>query len=102
MGQFVKAGLLSEIPPGGAKLLEIQGKEIALFNAQGALYALDNSCPHAAGPLAEGSVEGDEVECPWHGARFNLKTGVSLTAVSPEGVQTYSVRVNGNDIEIEL
>lgn len=102
MGRFVKAAAAAEVPPGTSKLVEIEGKEIALFNAGGTLYALDNTCPHAGGPLAEGAVEGEQVECPWHGAQFNLKTGVSSSPLAPGGTGTYPVRVNGADVEIEV
>ena len=102
MSRFVKVALLADLPPGSTKLVEAEGKEFALFNVSGTLYALDNICTHAGGPLAEGTVEGQEVECPWHGARFNLKTGASSTAIAPEGVQAYPVRASGADIEIEI
>ncbi len=102
MGRFVKATSLSDVPPGVSTVVEIEGKEIALFNAGGTIYALDNTCPHAGGPLAEGTVEEGRVECPWHGAQFELKTGVSSSALAPVGVPAYPVRVNGSDIEIEL
>jgi len=98
----MKVASLADVPPGGAKLIEVQGKEIALFNANGTLYALDNICTHAGGPLVEGTVEGQEVECPLHGARFNLKSGVSESLIAPDGVQAYPVRVSGTDIELEL
>ncbi len=102
MSRFVKAASAADLPPGGVKQVEVEGKEIALFNVGGTLYALDNTCTHSGGPLAEGSVEGDQVECPWHGARFDLKTGASSSPMAPDGVAAYPVRVNGSDIEIEL
>ena len=102
MGQFMKVASVSEVPSGGAKLVEAAGKEIALFNLGGTLYAIDNVCTHAGGPLAEGTVEGEQVECPWHGARFNVKTGAALAPPAPGGVSAYAVRVNGPDIEIEI
>ena len=102
MSRFVKVAALVDVPLGSSKWIEVEGKEVALFNVGGALYALDNLCPHAGGPLAEGTVEGQEVECSWHGARFNLKSGASSSPLAPDGVQIYPVRVNGADIEIEL
>ncbi len=102
MSRFVKVASLAELPPGSSKQIEAEGKEIALFNVSGTLYALDNLCTHAGGPLAEGTVEGQEVECPWHGARFDLKSGATSTPIAPDGVQAYPVRVSGADIEIEL
>lgn len=102
MGQFVKVASVSEIPAGQAKRVEAGGKEIALFNVGGTFCAIDNTCTHAGGPLAEGTVEGEQVQCPWHGARFSVKTGAVLTPPAGEGVAAYPVRVNGSDIEIEL
>ena len=102
MAPFVKVALLADVPPGQAKAVEAQGKEVALFNVGGTLYALDNICPHAGGPLAQGTVQGEQVECPWHGACFNLKTGASSSPLAADGVGAYPVRVNGSDIEIEV
>lgn len=102
MARFVKAAAAADVPPGTSKLVEVEGKEIALFNVGGTFYALDNTCPHAGGPLAEGTVEEGRVECSWHGAQFDLKTGASSSALAPGGVGIYPVRVNGSDIEIEI
>ncbi|MBI1953491.1 MAG: non-heme iron oxygenase ferredoxin subunit [Candidatus Omnitrophica bacterium] len=102
MPKFVKVATTSEIPPGGAKCVEPEGKMIALFNLGGSFYAIDNSCTHVGGPLAEGAVDGEAVECPWHGARFNIKSGDVLSAPAGENVLSYKVRVSGSDIEIEV
>ena len=102
MGTFAKVATVAEVPPGESKYVQAGGHEIALFNSGGAFYAIDNTCTHAGGPLAEGVLEGDEVECPWHGAHFNVKTGAVLTPPAGEGVASYPVRVNGTDIEIEI
>ncbi len=102
MSRFVKAASLSDVPPGASTVVEVEGQEVALFNQDGTVYALDNTCPHAAGPLAEGTVEEGKVECPWHGACFDLKTGASSSPLAPRGARAYPVRVNGADIEIEL
>ena len=102
MGKFVKVAETRDLSPGQAKAVEAEGHPIALFNVGGTFYAVDNDCTHAAGPLGEGMVEGEEVECPWHGARFNVKTGAALTPPAGADVTSYKVRVNGTDIEIEL
>ena len=102
MGTFVKVATVAEVPPGQSKYVQAEGHEIALFNSGGAFYAIDNTCTHAGGPLAEGTLQGEEVECPWHGAHFNVKTGAVLTPPAGEGVASYPVRVNGTDIEIEI
>ena len=102
MGTFRKVAETKELGPGTAKLVEIEGKEIALFNVDGSFYAIENTCTHAGGPLTDGEIEGDIVTCPWHGATHNIKTGEVLSAPAPSGVACYSVRVREADIEIEV
>ncbi|BFU93281.1 MAG: putative Rieske-type ferredoxin [Nitrospira sp.] len=75
MSDFVTVATVDQIPPGASRTVEVHGVRIALFNVDGAYYAVDNTCPHAGGPLGEGFVSGDVVECPWHGWAFNLRTG---------------------------
>ena len=103
MAEFVKIGKTSEIADQCAKCVEVNGKTLAVFNLGGEFYAIDDLCPHEDGPLSEGFVEGDEVECPWHAARFSIKTG-KLTQSGPayDDVATYPVRVNGDDVEVEV
>ena len=80
MGEFVKVASASEIAPGQARLVNIKGKEIALFNIEGSFFALDNACTHEEGPLAEGDIEGHEVTCPWHGAPRGVQTNFDQPA----------------------
>ncbi len=102
MGAFVKVAEVSQVPPGQAAMVEVQGRQIALFNLDGNFYAINNDCTHAGGSLSEGLIEGDQVECPWHGARFNIKTGTKLRAPAPADVAAYKCRVTGTSVEIEL
>lgn len=102
MGKFVKVAAAADVPPGSGKQVEVDDKTIALFNLNGQFYAIENSCTHAGGPLAEGTMVEDRVVCPWHGANFNIKTGEALTPPAGEGVAVYKVRVQGSDLEIEL
>jgi nitrite reductase/ring-hydroxylating ferredoxin subunit len=68
-----------EIQEGAAKLVRVKSEEIAVFKHQGQLCAIENTCPHEGGQLAKGRIEGDEVVCPLHGYKFNVKTGVCST-----------------------
>jgi 3-phenylpropionate/trans-cinnamate dioxygenase ferredoxin component len=102
MGEFVKVAKTDALKPGQARLVEVKGKEIALFNVDGEFYALDNACTHEQGPLAEGEVEGHEVTCPLHGAMFDIRTGEVLGPPAYDDVATYAVRVTGDDIEVEV
>jgi nitrite reductase/ring-hydroxylating ferredoxin subunit len=102
MAEFVRATNASEVPPGTGRLVNLKGKEIALFNVEGTFFALDNACPHEEGPLAEGDIEGHEVTCPWHGARFDVRTGEVLCAPAFADVERYNVRVTGDIVEVEI
>lgn len=92
----------SDLPPGSAKAFEIQGKKIAVFNVEGALYAIDDTCPHADAPLSEGEVQDGKVTCPWHAAEFDLKTGEVLCPPAVEGVNAYQVTEEDGKLFIEL
>jgi nitrite reductase/ring-hydroxylating ferredoxin subunit len=100
---FTKIGSVKDFEDLEAgKLVEVAGLSIAVFNIAGRYYAIGNTCPHRGGPLAEGMMAGEEVICPWHGARFNVKTGAVMGPPAPEGVRSFPVRVNGDDLEVEL
>jgi len=75
MADFVKVATTNEIEPVQARLVDVQGKRIALFNVDGTFFALDSTCTHKGGPLTEGEISGHKVTCPWHGARFDVRTG---------------------------
>ena len=101
MAEYVKVAKTSEIDDKCAKCVDVGGKSIALFNLGGEFFAIDELCTHEEAPLSEGFVEGDELECPWHAARFNIKTGKVLCEPAYEDLATYKVRVVGDDIEVE-
>jgi nitrite reductase/ring-hydroxylating ferredoxin subunit len=98
---LTKVATVQEVPSGQAIKVKVGDKDIALFNVNGTFYALDDTCSHRGGPLSEGELEGQEVVCPWHGARFNLTTGAHLSPPAPRGVTAYKVQVAGNDVQIE-
>ena len=102
MPEFVKVAKTDEIPVGQAKLVEVNGNEIALFNVEGSYHAIDNTCTHVGGPLCEGELAGQEVTCPWHGAVFDVTSGQVLGPPAGQAVGRYDVRVNGTDIEVEV
>jgi nitrite reductase/ring-hydroxylating ferredoxin subunit len=102
MPEFITVATIDEVPPGRAKLVEVNGNEIALFNIAGTFHAIDNSCTHVGGPLCEGEINGVEVTCPWHGAVFDLSTGRALGPPAFEAVSRYEVRVEGSDVQIEI
>ena len=102
MPEFIKVAERSEIAEGTGKCVEVEGKRIALFNLAGEFYAIDDTCTHRGGSLSEGSLEGDEVQCPWHGAHFNIKSGQVTAPPAGAAVTAYTVRVTGEDIEVEV
>lgn len=102
MGEYVKVATTSEVGEDSAVCVVAGGKNIALFNLAGTFYAIADECSHEDGPLSEGEIDGDEIECPWHLARFNIKTGKALCEPACGDVATYPIRVVGDDIEIEL
>ena len=102
MGQFIKVGDVSEILPGNAKQIDVGGRTIALFNLKGQFYAIDNSCTHVGGSLASGKIIDEDVICPLHGARFNIPTGKVLGPPARENISTYKIRIDGDNIEIEV
>jgi 3-phenylpropionate/trans-cinnamate dioxygenase ferredoxin subunit len=98
MTQALKAARCSELPPGGKILLEIDGRAIALFNVDGTFYAIDDVCTHDGGPLAEGDLVGCSIQCPRHGARFDVRTGKPLCMPAVEPVATHQVEVRGDEL----
>jgi len=101
MSEFVTVATTDDIPPGTGKTVEVNGVWIALFNVAGSFFAVDNTCPHAGGPIGEGQLSGETVTCPWHGWSFNVRTG------EREGnpnitVACCPVRIEGNKVQIAL
>jgi 3-phenylpropionate/trans-cinnamate dioxygenase ferredoxin component len=90
---------ISELSPGEVK--RIEEPAIAVFNVAGTFYAISDICTHAEASLSEGTVDGETVECPLHGACFDLRTGEALTPPAVEPVQTFPVVVQEDSIYVE-
>jgi NAD(P)H-dependent nitrite reductase small subunit len=90
---FVTVARAADIVPGTAKAVVVADREIALFNVGGTFYALENTCPHQGGPLADGWVEGTQVTCPWHAWTFNLTDGKMILG-DYACVDVFDVRVD--------
>jgi 3-phenylpropionate/trans-cinnamate dioxygenase ferredoxin component len=91
---------MSELGPGEVRLID--NPPIAVFNVEGALFAISDVCTHAEASLSEGQVEGQTVQCPLHGACFDLRTGEALTPPAFEPVQTFAVVVQDDEIYVEV
>ena len=101
MSSLVKVMGANELKPGENKVVNVNGSEIALFNVDGQFHAIANTCPHRGGPLGEGILEGDVVQCPWHGWRFNVRTGANVMMPMSK-VQKYEVKIEGGDIFLSV
>ncbi|MGQ0810981.1 MAG: Rieske (2Fe-2S) protein [Nitrospiraceae bacterium] len=101
MSEFVTVATLDDLPRGACRTVEAHGIWIALFNVDGTIFALDNTCPHAGGPLGEGKLCNDIVECPWHGWRFNVRTGERVEN-SDFKVPRCEVRLDGKNITVAV
>ena len=95
---------LSELPPGGTRIVQWEDLEIGVVNCAGELFAIEDRCSHDDGPLAEGEVDqaACTVECPRHGSLFDLKTGAPLTLPAYEPVDTFPVTVDDDIITLEV
>ena len=102
MPRFVEVAKISQIPASGAIAVEVEGRCLALVNLKGEIFALEDSCPHEAGPLSEGHIIGEDIECPWHRSCFNIKTGRVTRDPAMEDVATYKVRLAGDAVEVEV
>jgi len=98
MSRLVKVAQISEIVPSAFKTVEIEGEPIAVFNINGEFYAIQDVCTHDGGILTGGIVNGYIIECPRHGAQFDIKTGTVLRMPAVEPIKTYPVKVEGQEI----
>jgi nitrite reductase/ring-hydroxylating ferredoxin subunit len=99
MDGFQIAGRVEDIVPGTARIVQVNGKAIALFNVEGRFYAISNTCPHEGGPLGEGRLKGCVVTCPWHDLAFDVRTGHG-TDGGGYCVGSYEVRIQDKEVFI--
>ena len=98
---WTKAAKLSDLQEGAGMTAEVNGQKIALFNVEGRVYAVDNTCPHRGGPLGEGYLDGTVVTCPWHAWQFDVATGECQSA---PGVaqKKFAAKIEGGDILVDV
>ena len=101
MTEFVKVANLGEIADGDRKLIDFEEVTVALFNIDGNYYCIEDVCTHDGGPVAEGRLDGFAIECPRHGALFDVRDGAVLSMPAVVPVPTYQVKVEGEAIYIE-
>jgi nitrite reductase/ring-hydroxylating ferredoxin subunit len=101
MGKFVRVTGTTDVKSGQGIVVEVNGKTLAVFNIDGALHAIDNTCIHRGGPLGEGDLEGSVVTCPWHGWQYDVTTGACVANPAAK-VERYEVKVEGTDVKVLL
>ena len=99
-GQFVKVAEVGTVAPGEMTMVRLARAQVLLANVDGTFYAINNMCSHKMGRLAKGRLDNSEVVCPFHQARFSVISGEALTSPATNSVQTYEVRISGDEILI--
>jgi 3-phenylpropionate/trans-cinnamate dioxygenase ferredoxin subunit len=101
MSDWVTVARVEELAPGAFRVVDVDGARIAVFNLGGEYYAIEDLCTHDGGELTAGAlVDGDQIECPRHGARFCIRTGAALSAPAYEPTATFPVRVEAGQIQV--
>jgi 3-phenylpropionate/trans-cinnamate dioxygenase ferredoxin subunit len=100
MLDYITAATVDEIQPGERMVVEIDNRWVAIFNVDGNYYAIEDRCTHDDGPLAEGELSGCVIECPRHGATFDIRTGKVLSAPAMVDVPNFEVRVINGEIQV--
>lgn len=101
MAEWVTVARVEELPPGQWRVVDVEGTHIAVFNLQGKYFAIEDVCTHDGGVLTGGTVEGEQIICPRHGARFSIKTGEALTAPAYEPTATFPVRIEAGEVQVK-
>ncbi len=99
---FVAVADLADVPPGTMRLVDVHGRGVVLVNRDGEIYALENRCPHQGGPLGKGRLEGDALVCPWHGWRWDPRTGRARWPSVDWRVAHYPVRIAGGQVMVRV
>ena len=98
---FAKVADIKDIQPSQMKELEVNGEKVCLANVEGKYYAIGNVCTHLGGPLAQGKLEGYEVQCPWHGSRFDIRTGNVVRPPALRSEPAYEIKVEDDNILVK-
>jgi nitrite reductase/ring-hydroxylating ferredoxin subunit len=100
MAEFAKVARTSDIQPGEIKSFVVDTAVIAICNVDGEFYVIKDECSHMNYPLSDGILEGETITCAYHGAEFNVTTGEVLSLPAVEPIETFEVKVEGDDIYI--
>ncbi len=91
-----------DIPEGEARVFDVEGLRLAVCHVEGSYFTVDDICTHDDGPLGEGCLKGFEIECPRHGARFDVRDGAVTRMHAAVGVTTYTTQLEGDEIFVEI
>ena len=100
-GRRVRVAAVGDVPRGEGRVVEVGDRTLALFNVDGKYYAIDNTCPHRGGPMAEGDLDGLVVSCPWHAWRWDLRTGANVNNPAVK-LGCYAVTEEAGDVFVEV
>lgn len=100
MSDWITVAAVGDIAPGRCKVVDVDGASVAVFNLGGEFHALEDVCTHDGGELASGAIEGDQVVCPRHGARFCIRSGEALTAPAYEPTAKLPLRIENGQIQV--
>lgn len=100
MSDYQRVAAVDEIPPGGRLSVMLDGRGVLLLRAGDDFYAIEDICSHDGQPLTDGPLKGKEIQCPRHGARFDITTGRPLCMPAVEPIATFAVRVEGGQVLI--
>ena len=100
MARYLTAGKTSDIAPGTVRVFNVGGQAVAVANVDGQFYAFADVCTHDGGPLAEGELDGCVIECPRHGARFDITTGAVLSMPAVVDLPVYDLKIEGGEIKV--
>ena len=98
----LKIGDLDELRSKSVQCISVDQRQFVLIYYHQAFYALDNTCPHTFASLCTGTLRGDQLVCPWHGAEFNIASGKSFSPLTPKGTNSYPVIVRNQSVFIDL
>jgi 3-phenylpropionate/trans-cinnamate dioxygenase ferredoxin subunit len=101
-GRFVRLARVEDIPVGEARVYQVEGSSIALCNVEGTIHAVENTCTHDDGPLGEGYLQGHVIECPRHGARFDVRSGNVLRMPAVVPIRTFPVKIEAGEVYIGI
>nr|WP_290668871.1 non-heme iron oxygenase ferredoxin subunit [Ardenticatena sp.] len=102
MSEFVTVANVDDIPLGHAKVVHVGTKRLAIAHCEDGFFAIDDMCTHDGGPLGEGKLHGCAVECPRHGAQFDVRSGQAIKFPAVMPVNTYEVRVVGDEVQVKV